>query len=385
MAAMVLDPDRLARSRDQGYIELAQIHLCPAPVGFFGRAALDAARKLQHRFVVQVLLVEIPELHGSVHQRYRRGVGDAVIGGLAVAGAPFLRTVSHDGQPALRGVYVDFPDIAGIAGERAGFQGRSHHRLRESTEGKLLDVTLHDPERVAAAAERRQLERRPAHDVEKAVAAFEHPCGAVHSARSELDREHRVPVGVRIAARLPLRNAAHARLVQCDIGGDGQVDRFDGLLLGQPVKTRCTGNTRYRAHRGMIDAALLVVPGVADAAEHFVGEHGGDDQIATTGARNLGSRQQRRDAVAGMPAAAADVAIIEVEVTYHHVVRENGELGARFLAAAEQGCRVGAAYRRSQIACDPGGLAVVAAERAAQSVQYETLGLVYDLLREVFV
>ena len=162
MAAVILDPDRFAFSRAHYHIEVAQVDLRVTPVGFLRSAALDSTYQVKQFFIVQeVLFVEVTLVDRAVHQGYRRGIRYAVVSGFPVAGTPLLRIVRHNVQRGLRRADMNLRNIADVANERPRFQDRRHHRLREIAERKLFEVTLHDPEWLAIAAERRKFKRLP--------------------------------------------------------------------------------------------------------------------------------------------------------------------------------------------------------------------------------
>jgi hypothetical protein len=136
----------------------------------------------------------------------------------------------------------------------------------------------------------------------------------------------------------------------------------------------------------MVPPQRLQIDGIADTAKYLVSEHGGRDRFLAAALHPFRHREHRRNAVARMSRfAGAGIAVVEVEVPDHHAVGEGGELRARSLPADHDGGGTAARHFSRRLARDPGGLAIVAAERAADGVDDQALGLSDDLLREMFV
>src|SRR5262249_36240780 len=152
--------------------------------------------------------------------------------------------------------------------------------------------------------------------------------------------EYGIAIRVRVAARLPVRDGLDARLVECQAGGDREVDRLDRLLAREPEEPRDTGHARDASNHHVVEARLLVIERIAKTAEDPVRQHRRKNQVAPARAHDLGGRERGADAVARVPAALADVAVVVVEIPDRHAIGEPREVHAGFLPAAEDARRL---------------------------------------------
>ena len=281
---------------------------------------------------------------------------------------------------------MDLGNVIDILHAGARFQRGVHHRLRILAQRITLDQAVHDPERrIALAAEGREFKRLAGHGDKIPTPPFEYRIGTGHAALRQLREKDRVAAGIGIGAALPHRHIADARLIQRNVGGHGDAQRRRDLFAVEFHQPRRTEHAGHRTDGGVIKTHGLEVHDVAHAAEHFIGDHRGNDQFAAIGLADLGSGQQRGDAVAGVPGFAADVAVVEIEVTDHHAVGEHREIRTGLLPGAEYGGGLGAGDGGGLRQRNPRRLAVIAAQRAAQRVDNHAFGLVHDCRRQVFV
>jgi len=122
-----------------------------------------------------------------------------------------------------------------------------------------------------------------------------------------------------------------------------------------------------------------------ETLKNFVSTIGGLMQLAPPGAGRLGARQQGRDAVARMTAAPTDIAVVEIEVPDHDVVRKGRQIDAGFLRAAEYRRGLAAADLRGHLARNLRGLGCVAAEGAAHGIDDGALDLMNDVRGQMLV
>ena len=246
-------------------------------------------------------------------------------------------------------------------------------------------MSFEDLKRLAVAAERREFQILAADDFEKPVAALEYRRRSCHAARRELCRKQRIAICVRIGAALPLRNIADPRLIQRNVPGNHDIDRFDNLRLRQPEYPRRADHAGNSAYRCVIDAAQLVVPGVADSAIHFIGQCGRHDEFAPAGGGHFSCREQRGYAVAGMPSPLGDIAVVEIQIAHRDVIGERGKINARLPAAAQYGGRPTAGDEPRQLPRDARRFAVKTAECATYRVDDGAFYLMNDLRRKILI
>ncbi|MEI9806098.1 MAG: hypothetical protein WDN48_19235 [Pseudolabrys sp.] len=172
---------------------------------------------------------------------------------------------------------------------------------------------------------------------------------------------------------------ADARLIKRDIGRDREIDRFRDLLRRQLEHARRGCHARHGADGDVVEAHRLDVERVADAAEHFISDDGGDDERLAVGMHHLAGGDDGRDIVARMAGFLADVTVVEVEVTDHALIGEYREIEAGFLAGAKNRRRLLAGDGGGEVARDSDRLAAVTAQCAAERVDEQTFGPVHDV------
>src|SRR4051812_3025419 len=96
-----------------------------------------------------------------------------------------------------KGAHFHVLDILGVAYERPRVQRRFRDRLGVLPQRKLLDEALHDLERLAVAAQTRELDRLSSDRLEVARAAFENRRRSRYTAGGKLCGEQRIAIRIR--------------------------------------------------------------------------------------------------------------------------------------------------------------------------------------------
>ena len=179
---------------------------------------------------------------------------------------------------------------------------------------------------------------------------------------------------------------ADARLVKRDVGRDAEIERLRNDLLRQAQQLGRRRSARHATDRHVVEAERLQIHRVANAAKHFIGEHGRGYNFLAAALQSLRQRQYRGDTVARVTRfAGAGIAVVEIEETQHDAVGERRHIEARTLPAADDCRRLAARHHAGKFARDLGGGARVTAERATHAVDYQPLGLLHDFRRQVLI
>jgi hypothetical protein len=142
--------------------------------------------------------------------------------------------------------------------------------------------------------------------------------------------------GIRSRKSLPVRQRIGSALTCRRVATDRNPDRVHHLRRGQSREAARAHDCRHAGDGRMIDTIAEIIKHICDLAEHLVGEHGRDDQVAAAACIQLGRGQQCGNRVAWMSSAMGetDESVVKVQISDHHAVGENGEIGCRSDAAA---------------------------------------------------
>ena len=108
----------------------------------------------------------------------------------------------------------------------------------------------------------------------------------------------------------------------------------------------------------------------------FMAEHDADDQLAAIASRTLAGRDCSRKNVGGMRRILLPVDVVVVHAADHQRIGERGRHRIHLLAAADQSCPAGPGDLVQHLECDLHIVLLIAAERTANAVEQEALGLI---------
>ena len=279
---------------------------------------------------------------------------------------------------------VDFADVVDVVEERPRLDRGLRDRLGKLTERKAFGEDAADAEWLAQLQRR---DRLAVHHLEEAVAPFEHVARAGHPVVRQLQRKHRLAASVRRREGFPVRQRIGAALARRGVAADRDPDRVNHLFHRQVHQATGADDRRDAGEGRMVDAVAEIIEDIGDLAEDFIGEHGRGDEIAATAPAELGRAQQCGNGIAGMPAAMgeADEGVVEIQVSDHHAVGENRQIGTRPGAAEQDGRALLGADVARELDRDLAGSGGVAAAGAAEGVENGAFDQSDDVFRKILV
>ena len=137
----------------------------------------------------------------------------------------------------------------------------------------------------------------------------------------------------------------------------------------------------------MVYAVAEIVKDIRYLAEHLVCEHRGGDEIAAAAPSQLGRGQQCRYGIARMAGAMrkTDEGVVEIEISDHHAVGENCQIGARPDAAEQDRRALPCTDVVRELDRNLARSGRESAERAAERIENGALRDPYNIFREVLV
>ena len=162
-------------------------------------------------------------------------------------------------------------------------------------------------------------------------------------------REGAVHRGERRGEPLPVRQRSDPRDAERDVGRDSDGDGVGDLLRRQLQHLgrgrRCGDPDEER----IVPTAIAQLHRVGEGSEDLVADMQSEQQVAAAAVHLLGRREHGRDHVAGVPAAVAQVVVVEVEEADERGVGERRVLGGRAMAESDHRRPGVAAGRRGDV------------------------------------